>query len=50
MPDERYTWEGWWTIWLPGLYVAECLLIQWKLAAWTFSKMARLVRSRRFVT
>jgi Protein kinase domain len=45
-PGERYGWEGWWTIWLPGLYASGCLLIVWKVVSWP---VKRLVRWRRAV-
>jgi hypothetical protein len=28
-PGTRYTWEGWYLLWLPGLTVATCLLVAW---------------------
>jgi hypothetical protein len=46
-PSERYGWEGWWTIWLPGLYVAGCLLLAWKVVSWPVSRLVRLVHSGR---
>jgi hypothetical protein len=49
-PEEHYGSDGWWTIWLAGLYVAGCVLILWKLADWAFSRMAWLLHLRRRVT
>ena len=46
---ERYGWEGWWTIWLPGLYVAGCLLVAYHVVSWPLSRLGRLVRSSRHV-
>jgi hypothetical protein len=46
-PDERYGWEGWWTVWLPGLYAAGCLVIAWKVVSWPMRRLLRLARSSR---
>jgi hypothetical protein len=41
---ERYGWEAWWTIWLPGLYAAGCLVLVWEVVRWPLSRLTRLVR------
>ena len=40
---ERYGWESWWTIWLPGLYAAGCLVLVWEVVRWPLSRLRRLV-------
>jgi hypothetical protein len=45
-PAEHYGWEGWWTIWLPGFYVAGCLLIAGKVVSWPIWRLRGLVRAR----
>jgi serine/threonine protein kinase len=46
-PSEHYGWEGWWTIWLPGLYVAGSLVIAWKVVSWPIWRISALLRARR---
>jgi hypothetical protein len=42
---EHYGWESWWTIWLPGLYAAGCIVLVWEVVRWPLLRLRRLVGS-----